>query len=133
MSREFKANEKNVDYQKWTAGNLRESKTGLLIYDMDFIHKDWKNKRIMVIELKQFQSKPFKYINQLHPEWIHYMEHVMRETKDMIENYYVKQLGYTFLGYNIVSFSNTTPDNSEHIWWNQEEISREEYIIRANI
>ena len=125
--------EKNTDYNHWSAPNLRDSKTGLLIYDIDFIHKDWKNKKIMVVELKQFQKKPFKYINQIHPEWPHYFEHVMDEMNEMITMYYVNVKGYEYLGYNIISFSNTTPDNSDHIWWNEEEISREEFIKRANI
>jgi len=81
---------RDLTFSRWVREKLPDSKTGLLVSDLDFILCNYKAKTIMLIEIKTrnkklppWQEILFKNINNwlkkgIDADWIYYGYHTIR-------------------------------------------------------
>jgi len=85
---------RDLTFSNWIRKKLPDSKTGLLISDLDFIICNYKSKTIMLIEVKTR--------NKILPEW---QERLFQNINKWIRNGIDKD--WIYLGYHVIKFENT--------------------------
>jgi len=65
MTRQEQTNNRDLTVSKWIRAKLPDSSTGFLVSDLDFILYNWKTQKLMLLEVKQFGSKPRKWQKKL--------------------------------------------------------------------
>ena len=52
MTRQEITNTRDLTFSRWIRNNLPDSSTGLIVSDLDFILCNYKNKKLMLLEIK---------------------------------------------------------------------------------
>lgn len=57
MTRQEFSGKRDLTFSGWIRENLPDSATGYLVTDLDFILFNWKTKKIMLLEVKQYKKQ----------------------------------------------------------------------------
>ena len=112
---------KDFAINNWLREKLPSGPQGLVISDLDFILYNYKTKRLMLIELKQYGREVEWWQKQLFNVLHTAMTYGLKNTK--IE----------YLGFNLITFPKKDFTESETVLWNKEEIGEPELIRRLSI
>lgn len=123
--------ERNLEFSGWLREHCRPSKTGcsvnhielggMVAYDLDFILYDYKRRALMLLEVKTRNGK------------VRWSQSKMLEVLDSIARVGAPLVDVHYAGCHVLIMDGLTPFDSEHIRWDDEEISREECWRRVNM
>lgn len=91
---------RDLTFSGWIRSELPDSKTGLLVSDLDFILCNYKAKTIILIEVKTRNKKLEKWQEIL-------FKNIDRWLRKGIES------DWTYFGYHVIRFENTFFDNGK--------------------
>jgi len=121
MTKAEQTNERNLDFSRWCRKNLKDSKLGLVLCDVDFVFYDYKTNKMMLIETKIFGDDLVDYASR----------QIFQILNKALKNY--KENDFQYLGYHLLSFSCTDPDNSIEIKLDHNKISKKDLIDFLNL
>lgn len=87
-----------LDFSSWVRINLPDSSTGFCASDLDFIFWNWKNKKVMLLELKTRNSKPRPFQKLM---W----QHLNKWIKNGIDQ------EWEYYGFHLIVFEKTNFDD----------------------
>lgn len=105
MTREIRKTDREMtNFSKWIRVECKKSSEGLVLSDVDFLVFDYKNLLMMMIEEKRFGTVGMEYSQNI---TLRIVDECFRETMIGYPGEYL------YLGFYVVLFSNTGPDDSD--------------------
>lgn len=124
--------ERNLDFSQWLRDHGRPSKKGcdyngielgcFVVNDLDFILWDYTRRMLQLLEVKTNNGKLTFPQEQF---FIPVLDKIVRAGS--------KSAGVTYLGFHVLTLSDTTPTNSKEIKWDGVVISKEQCWRRINM
>jgi len=118
--REEQTFKRDLEFSQWVRHTLRKPSTGFVATDIDFFFQDYKNSKLMLIEVKTrggdqrwSQKKQFQELDAL--------------VKKGAEFY-----GRDYWGLHIIKLSGRTPDDSSEIYLDDKLVTRKQLISFLN-
>ena len=112
MTRSEKTGERNLDFSRWVRRNLPDSYEGYVVSDLDFVLCNEKTKKLMLVEAKCYNSVSRPWQKRL-------FNNIDRWIRNGVEP------DWQYLGFHVVVFSNTAPNNGK-ISFNNKDITEDE-------
>ena len=106
---------RDLAFSNWIRENLPNPKQGMTVTDLDFIFNDYKQKKILLAEIKT-RNAPIKTHQRKTFEVLH---------KALLKGF--KDEDYTYCGTHLIQFENTNPEDGE-IYINGLLVTRFEFI-----
>ena len=119
MTRQEKTRKRNTRFSSWIRNNLPDSKTGFIVYDVDFIFSNYITKKIMIIEEKINNGE------------VSFGQKLFLKRLDVIFQNGCKHIGYEYLGYYTIVFQNDSFDNGS-TYIIQNKVSDKKHLITEN-
>ena len=124
MTRQLEHVNAGTPFGKWFRANLRDSKTGLSIIDIDTIvyyFHEYKQKSIMLIEEKA------------NGDVLHTSQRLSFPILSTIISIGCKAMGVRWLGFHTIRMDGTTPDNSQWTELDGRRITKEQLVKFLNL
>ena len=118
MTRQEETGYRNLDFSGWIRRKLT-SETGFTVFDVDFVFRDYRRKLMQIVEMKVMGGKTTTMQKITMPEIASIFEAGIAAGKP--------EPGYRWLGYNLLRFENTSPENGR-IDWNGKLITEDKLI-----
>lgn len=115
LTRPEQTGERNLDFSGWIKVHLPDSYYGYRVSDLDWVLANVSTKKIMLLEQKNYGSKPRKWQETLFADidrWIS-------------TGIFYDDRGWEYLGFHKVVFERTYPENGK-IWFDGQEVTKEE-------
>jgi hypothetical protein len=120
MTIQEKTGFRDLTFSQWIRRCLPDSNTGYCVSDLDFILWNWKQKKLMFIEVKTRNSEPKRFQQIMWNNLAKWITAGMELEKE-----------WTFLGYHLIKFENTF-FNDGKCFLNGEEITEEDLIKKLS-
>lgn len=118
MVRQEHTGKRNLDFSGWIRSNLTGEK-GYTVFDIDFVHRDYRRKLLQIVEVKVLKGKLTYMQERVIPEITSIFQAGIAAGKP--------EAGWRWMGYHVVQFENTSPENGR-IEWDGKEITQEKLI-----
>ncbi len=119
--------ERNLDFSNWLRQYCRPSKRGCIVngvelgmmtvHDLDGVYLDYKRKIVQLLEVKTRNGKT---------------TYAQEQTLAMLNAVFFPA-GFKYLGAHVLRMDGTQPFNSTRIFWDNQEISKEECWRKVNM
>lgn len=117
MTRNEQTNSRDLTVSKWIREKLPDSSTGFMVSDLDFIMYNYKTKKLMLLEIKQFGKQI--------PTWQRRLFNIL---------HHALQIGLAsdieYLGFHLVRFEKQ--DFSGKIYFDNQELTETELINKLS-
>ena len=118
MTRVEETGQRDLGFSRWLRANLRDSRDGLTITDLDWVLYDYKRGLLMLVEVKT-KGAPLRGAQE---RIYNLLDSALSIASPIIRVENGGKLQY--LGYHHLELSGTTPDNSIQTKWNGKLISK---------
>lgn len=118
MTRPAYNTERMTKFSLWCRTNLKDSKDGLILTNIDYIFADYKKKEIMMVEEKTHGATEIHYGQS---QIFKFVDFALMNTANL-DNIG----GWSYKGFYIVSFSKQDPDDSDRILINHIPVTKEQ-------
>ena len=118
LVRQEHTGKRNLDFSGWIRRNLT-GREGYTVFDIDFVFRDYRRKLLQIVEAKTFRGKLTYLQERVIPDIDSIFEAGISAGKP--------EAGWRWMGYHVVRFENTSPENGRIIW-DGKEITREKLI-----
>lgn len=110
-------------FSKWIRANLPSSlpPSCFTVFDVDFVLRNYHTRRLAFVEMKCYQCKP-TYGQQ---QTMDLIDGIMKLGTQHRNKHHVKAMHWTYCGYWLLQFENTSPDDGR-IWLNGHELTEEQ-------
>ncbi|MHB1680772.1 MAG: hypothetical protein ACYCTB_09760 [bacterium] len=137
MTRQEQTFQRDLDFSQWIRNNLKDSFTGLITQDIDWIFVNYCTGYFIIVEVKT-HSVSIKTTTPPQTVILKMVDEFFKKASEinMIESFSINpatKVNYKFVGTFLLSFSNTDPDNSEKIFLNNSVISKEDLKKLLNL
>lgn len=114
MTREEVTGVRDLTLSSWMRRNLPDSSTGFQVTDIDFLLRNWRSKKMMLLEIKTFHAPLKKWQQIVFSD----LDLYIKKGVEAVNN------GWQYLGWHIIMFEEK--DFSKKVFFDDKEITEEE-------
>lgn len=113
MTKQETTGRRDLTFSAWIRVNLPDSSTGFQATDIDFVLRNWRTKKLMLLEIKTFHT-PIKKWQQI----------VFSDLDVIFKNGIKSLLNWEYLGWHLVMFEGN--DFTQKVFFDDAEVTENE-------